>query len=699
MKFIFLQLLILFLSVNVFSQTDVKISKKEFRTDKPGLRAAWKHVKLGNANYLSGGQGYSNSYSEYQQAYVYNSGNAQLNYKLGISALYSDKREDAADYLNKAYEIKKDVADDILLYMGRAAFYQGKYSAAIDTINNYLKLPGKKPRMNIARAKKYIEECNAALAVTKDTLRVEINNIGANINSSADDYSEVLASGGKKMLFASRRGTSPDEKSIYSDNKFNENIYSSDLVDGAWTVATLFNKNLTTKYCEVPLFMNDKGDKLYIYAGYEGGGDIKVSVLKRNKWKSPAPVRFNINSKNEESSFTMSHKGNKIAFVSDRKKGLGGKDIYIMTRKTSGKWSRPQNPGPVINTKYDEESVRFSAGDDTLWFGSKGHNSMGGFDIFYSTISPEGKWSEAFNAGYPVNTQWDDLFYCPSPGNDSSFYLITNRKGGYGGLDIFKGRYLPPPPSKPVEVPVVVPPPAPVPKRDTVIIIRDTVVVVKEVKPVAVPEPPKEKDLFLEGKVTDSETKEPVLARLEIFDMSNDQVVATTASSDVDGTYRVKLPGKKSYMVSLRATGFLSGMERVAISDSYTQESYKLDISLTKVKVGKKVVLNNILFEQGKAVITKSSTPELEKLLAAMQDNPNMKIEVSGHTDNTGSAIINAKLSSDRAKAIVDYLVKNGIDSGRMTFAGYGPDQPVADNSTPAGRAKNRRVEFKITGI
>ena len=699
MKYISLFILFSFLSASVYSQTDVIIKKKEFRTEKPGFRTAWKHIKKANSNYLSGGEGFSTAFSEYQQAYTYNSDNAELNYKIGISSLFSDNRDESSEFLLKAYRLKKDIADDILFFTGRALMYKGKFISAIDELNNYLSSSRRKPKKNVILAKKYIEECNAGLIVAKDTLRVEINNIGGNINSTADDYSEVLASGGKKMIFASRRALTANAKSSYPDTKLDENIFSSDLVAGAWTVAMLFNKNLTTQYCETPLFMNDAGNRLYIYTGYDGEGDIKVSSLKRGKWRAPEPVKFKINSKSQESSFTISQKGDRIAFVSNRKKkGLGGKDIYLMKKLTKNRWSKPENPGQSVNTQYDEESVKFSSGDDTLWFSSKGHNTIGGFDIFYSTQSGDGTWNKAVNAGYPINTSWDEMFFSPSPGNDSSFFFISNRSSGFGGLDIYKGRFLPPlPPPKPIEIPV----PVPVipPKKDSVIVVRDTVVIIREVNPVVQPEPPKELALFLVGKVTDSETKEPVLSRIEIFDMSTDQVITTTASSDVDGTYRVRLPAKKSFMVSLRATGFLSGMERVTIPDSYSQEFYTLDISLTKVKVGKKIVLNNILFELGKSVITKGSYAELEKLLAALQDNPQMKIEVSGHTDNTGNPVINAKLSSDRAKAVVDYLIKNGIDISRLTYHGYGSEQPIADNATAAGKAKNRRVEFKIISL
>jgi outer membrane protein OmpA-like peptidoglycan-associated protein len=187
-----------------------------------------------------------------------------------------------------------------------------------------------------------------------------------------------------------------------------------------------------------------------------------------------------------------------------------------------------------------------------------------------------------------------------------------------------------------------------------------------------------------------------VLAKIDVIDLSSDSIVATTASSDVDGTYRVKLPAIKSYMIDLRAIGFLSEMKQVNIPESYTAESFKLDAALVKVKVGKKVVLNNILFQTGKSILTSSSYTEIDRLLGIMNDNPRMKIEISGHTDNTGSLQLNLKLSEDRAKAVVMYLVQKGIDRIRLEYKGYGPQQPIADNTTADGRSRNRRVEFKI---
>jgi outer membrane protein OmpA-like peptidoglycan-associated protein len=211
-----------------------------------------------------------------------------------------------------------------------------------------------------------------------------------------------------------------------------------------------------------------------------------------------------------------------------------------------------------------------------------------------------------------------------------------------------------------------------------------------------VQEPAKETVLYLVGKVKDSDTGEPVLAKLDVLDIATNAVITTTASSDVDGSYKVRLPAKKSYLIDLRATGFLSDTRRIDVPDNWLKDVYNLNIELIKVKIGKKVVLNNILFETGKSILTAASNVELDRLLNIMKENAQIKIEISGHTDKTGSEPLNFKLSEARAKAVVDYLVQKGIDRSRMEFRGYGSLQPVADNTTPKGRAKNRRVEFKI---
>jgi len=667
-------------SLTLGAQTNVTIKRKDFKNNKPGFEEAWKHVTDGNNYYNAKGIWYNDAYNEYLVALVYNNTNAGLNYKTGVSALFSDKKEEAADFLLKAAEMSKDVAEDVLMLTGRSLQYAGRYKEAIEKLTEYLSLPVRKSQKNnIQLARKYIQECSSAVLLTKDTLRVEFENLGPNINSTSDDYSEVLTNDAKTIYFASRRQL-PKSGNRHPDTKFDENILVSHISQGSWIPAVSAGEKLTTKYCESPLYINAANDILYIYTGYSGKGDIKMSLNKKGIWKSPESVPYKINTRGSETSFTISPSGNEIYYVTDKSgDNIGGKDIYFIKKMNEKKWSKPQNAGRIINTIYDEESVRFSKTGDTLWFSSQGHNSLGGFDIFYCIKNRNGGWDSARNVGFPINTAWDELFYYPSPVDDSSFYFVSNRSGGLGESDIYHGQILPP---KPV---VVAPPP---PKPDTVIIRV----------PAFIPPPPVkiEPDVYLIGKILDSETGEPVLAKIDLKDFTSREIVGITASSDIDGSYRIKLPAKKSYMVDLHATGFLSDSRRIDVPDNWSKDVYNFNIELIKVKVGKKIVLNNIFFETGKSVLTSGSYTELEHLLNIMKENAQMKIEISGHTDNTGSAPINTKLSEARAKVVVDYLVQKGIDRSRMNFRGYGSLQPVADNTTVAGRAKNRRVEFKI---
>ncbi|MGD0340849.1 MAG: OmpA family protein [Bacteroidales bacterium] len=686
----FLALFFIFSFSLMSAQTNIKVRKSEFRKDKNGFDLAWQHVTTGDSYYSKQGVWYKEAFDEYVKASIYNSSNPELNYKTGVSALFSDNKERASEFFLKALQYKNNITNDLLLLTGHALQFAGKYSEAIEKLNSYLNSPGKKSEQNISDAKRYIEECNSALIITKDTLRIEIKNIGPNINSDADEYAEIFTADGKTMYFASRREFSKSS-TLYADGKFDENIFVSTIIDGTWGTAATTGKKLNTKFCETPLYINAAGDELFIYAGYQNGGDIKVSVQKKNEWKAPSDIPYKINGRGAETSFTFNPAGNEIWYVTDKGKDrLGGKDIYIIKKLNEKKWSKPVNAGPNINSPLDEESVRFSDLGDTVWFSSKGHDSMGGFDIFYSVKGVNGEWGKAVNCGFPINSAWDDIFY-NKPKGSKSFYFASNRPGTIGGLDIFAGKPLPPKP--------IVLPPAP-PKRDTVVI-RDTVVVIKQVvqappQPAVAPIPPKEVILYLVGKVKDSETSDPVLAKIDVIDLATDQNIATTASSDVDGTYRVRLPDKKAYMVDFRGTGYLSDMKRISIPANYSSDEYSLNVSLIKIKVGKKVVLNNILFETGKSILTTSSYAELDRLYNILIDNAQMKIEISGHTDKTGSEPLNFKLSQDRAKAVVEYLVRKGIDRSRLEYKGFGSLQPIADNATAAGRTKNRRVEFKI---
>jgi tetratricopeptide (TPR) repeat protein len=429
---------LLLINASLFSQEDIAIKKKEFKTVKPGFNVAWKHIKEGDKFYSDGGRFYGNALDEYLKANNYNNSNDALNYKIGVCYLLSDQKEKAYTHIIKAYNINNNIAPDILFLTGMALQYAGKYGEALQKYQSFLAGSVARSEILTARANKRAGECQSALEIMKDTLKVDISNAGTNINSVADEYSQIITSDGSRLYFASRRALSPNARNYHKDNKLDENIFISRFIDGKWSDAVPEGKNLMTQFSETPLFIDKSGEVIYIYVGYEGAGDIKYSEFRKGEWKALKREPFGITSNEPETSFCISPAGNEIAFISDRgKNGYGGKDIFFVKRDGK-KWSDPVNAGENVNSVFNEESVRYSVTGDTLWFSSTGHNTIGGFDIFYSVRERDG-WGPAINAGYPLNTQWNDLFYLPSPVNSGHFYFVSDRSNGFGGLDIYSG--------------------------------------------------------------------------------------------------------------------------------------------------------------------------------------------------------------------------------------------------------------------
>jgi outer membrane protein OmpA-like peptidoglycan-associated protein len=185
-------------------------------------------------------------------------------------------------------------------------------------------------------------------------------------------------------------------------------------------------------------------------------------------------------------------------------------------------------------------------------------------------------------------------------------------------------------------------------------------------------------------------------ATIELIDNVKNEVLATFKSNSATGKYLVSLPSGKNYGISVKADNYLFHSENFDLPANADYQEVTKDIALKNVSVGTKIVLKNIFFDFNKSTLRPESTAELERLIKLLNDVPNMRIEISGHTDNKGSAEYNQKLSESRSKSVVDYLVSKGVNSGRLEFKGYGLTQPIASNDTEEGRQENRRTEFKI---
>ena len=677
---------VLYFPLMLNAQYELKISRKSFKTDiEEGFKEAWWNILDGNKYFEAGPGTYNLAREHYLQAHQYNSEHPVLNFKLGVCYLYTDDKYEAIKYMRKAYDQAPSLSIEMHYLLARAYHLVLEFDKAIEHYREYIKvLKPEEFAIQHEFIEKLIQECENGKKIVENPIRVIIKNMGPEINSFYDDYFSVFTTTDSLLFFNSRRPFGKNKKRNPYDNKFYENIFMSQMVDGSWTTASLVSELSRKAKNDAVIGASADGNELYVYRGKKNRGDIYVSEKKNGEWKSPKPFSSKINSRDFEGSVFVTPGNDSIFFISSNEELThGGKDIFFSSKDKKGKWRDPANLGSILNTKYDESGVFLTSDRNEIYFSSKGHNTMGGYDIFRSVKRSDGTWSDPVNLGYPVNTPDDDIFFSLSPDGKYGYYS-TIREGGMGARDIYQVVFLGS-------------------EKEFILSTEDINVAgvldltkkgffsslqILEV----------DSSYSLTGKVFDKKTNEPVIAKLEFFDVEASAIVATTMS-DENGSYRVKFSMAKNYGVEIKAKDYLFFLDAINITGASTDEPVIIDFLLEKVEIGTKVILENIYFETNKATLTSASFTQLNQVIEFMESNPSLRMEISGHTDNVGSLKLNTKLSEDRAKSVVDYLVANGIDRARLESRGFAFSQPIAPNDTPDGREKNRRVEFKVTGI
>lgn len=680
---VFAFIFLLFISSLSYGQEEIRIRRSSLRGEKIGFGEAFENVLEGDKWAKKGIGAIPKALEYYLQAADYNMDCPELNYKIALCYLRTDHKSKAIEYFKAAYDKYPEVAADILYIIGEAYQFNMQFDKAVENYNKfYNSLRPRDKKRYSEKVYKRMEECKAAIELTAKPLRVVIKNLGDSINSVYDDYNALLFHGDSTMYFTSRRPSTKKEKADKINYLFDEDIYASRNIKGNWTKAIyVTDKNLNTKHNEAVVWVSEDGNTRYIYNGYKNNGDLTYSTFKNEKWSKPKKITKGINTEESETSISITGDGNTIYFVSnDLYKNEGGKDIYFCTKNKKGKWRDPENIGNVINTKYDEEGVYVRPDGKVMFFSSKGHNSIGGYDIFRSEKDENGNWGKPVNLGFPVNTSDNELFYKPSL-NEKTAYYSANRMDTKGGYDIYKVIYL----GKEKEM---------VLKTDNQLInyFDEPFSEVYARLPLEVKI---DTSIFLRGIIIDAKSKLPVNAKLDLIDIDRSQVVATMVT-DSTGNFKVQLPEMKNYGVEIHAKDYMFFLDIIKIPHHIEGREVIQNFSLTKLEVGTKIVLKNIYFDLGKATLKPESNPELDKVVKFMQENSDLKIEISGHTDNVGSLKANTNLSEARAKSVVNYLISQGIPQERLVYKGYAFTQPIAPNTTADGRQMNRRVEFKI---
>ncbi len=675
-------IILIFFSTSFSVAQNVEFTKDNFKDQKDKLKEAKSNIDKGNGFYDQGVIYYKQAIEPYLLANKFNPENALLNYKIGNCYLNSNSKLKAIPFLEKAYKLNPKVDAQIHYALGKAYHLDMQWDKAVDEYKTFQSVT---PKLKDNKALyeeviKKIQECYDGKTLVSKPVRVFIDNVGDAINSQYSDYGPLISADESEMFFTSRRASTTGGGMDEVLNEYFEDIYRSTKVNGKWTQAQNIGAPINTKRHDAAMGLSPDGQTMFIYYDEKGDGNIFQSTLTGTAWSKPERLNKNINTDAHETSASLSSDGKTLYFVSNRLGGIGGRDIYVSTKDDKGKWGKAVNIGPTINTQYDEEGVFIHPDGKTLYFSSKGHNTMGGYDIFKSVFE-NGNWQEPENIGYPINTPDDDVFFVMAANGKHGYYSSFNTNG-FGEKDIYMVTFLGP-------------------EKQMVLNNEDNLLAsvaapVKEEVMAAAIQIKEAQLILLKGIITDEVTKLPLDATIEIVDNTRNEVIASFISNSSTGKYLVSLPAGKNYGIAVKKDGYLFHSENFVIPSTANYEEVKKDIALKSLSAGNKIVLNNIFFDFDKATLRPESTNELQRLVKLMKDNSSLKIEISGHTDSKGPKDYNLGLSENRAKAVVDYLVKEGIKVSRLSFKGYGETQPVATNDTEEGRQLNRRTEIKI---
>jgi outer membrane protein OmpA-like peptidoglycan-associated protein/Tol biopolymer transport system component len=568
-----------------------------------------------------------NVYPEYEQARLYL---ADIHYTEGDYAAALEQYGWIRDHGPHASRVE--------LFMARSAFQLMDFDRTIALLDDYLsnETISDRARNNAKQLKINAQFSKSAVANAYD---FEPHNLGDSVNSEHNEYLPALNADETTVIFTRKlRGQ--------------EDLFVTGMEGRAWKKAAPIDEGtINTGHNEGAHCISADGRTLLYTICNErftrGSCDLYISRLKKDGWSPPRNLGPPLNSVAWDSQPTLSADGKSIYFVSNRRGGYGGFDLYV-SHYNGEQWGEPENLGPVINTANDDQAPFIHFDNRTLYFSSDGHPGMGKQDLFFSRLE-DGQWSEPVNMGYPVNTSAEESGLCISLDGTKAYYA-AERSDGKGGLDIYA-----------FDLPDFARP---------------------------------ERVTYVKGRILDSETGQPVNAQILLQDLTGE--TGQISRIAIDGEFLVCLPSGSNYSLHVKEEGYVFESLNFSLKDTVQRQAFVLDINLHPVAPGHVVILRNIFFETDSFSLMPASGRELEELFLLLEKYPAVRVEISGHTDSTGDRDYNMALSEKRAQSVVNYLVAKGIGSDRLIAVGSGPDRPIADNTTPEGRAENRRTEFRI---
>ncbi|GAB4036589.1 OmpA family protein [Spirosoma jeollabukense] len=645
-----------------------------------GCNSAMQAYKKGVHHYDAGE--YNLALTQFQKAATGTIDPARLNYYMAESYRLSNRFAEAAPFYQKALAANTTEPEAHFNY-AYALKAEGNYAGALEQLQQYVaNAPKSAPKATLDKARREVETLRAIDMIAKTKSLITLKNMGS-LNSAGAEFAPVVR--GEELVFTASR-----KDQVYKNNGLPMlGLYKTKLPqnpDETGSIAPtgppeLFSTNVFEGDVNegTPAFSKD-GKTMILARGNNGkrkGGldvDLYISRLgDGNAWSQPLRLPIS-DSTAWDGSPAFSADGKTLYFASNRAGGAGGIDLYRTSIDASGRFSRPVNMGRDINTPGDE-MFPYVAPNAKLYFASDGHPGLGKLDIFVATRS--GGVTRVENMGQPINSPADDfgLIYT----GDANGFMASNRAGGKGDDDIyfFQEGLTPSTPT------IAQNPPA--------------------------SSAPKTVRYFIAGTVSANETPVAPLdsARVRILDDATGQPIAevTTGQPGTFGKY--PLQEGKDYTILAERKGYLTRREpftmqgksipEVFLTKPQTDTTFNVAILLDKSVLNKTFVLENIYYDLDKYNIRADASPELDKIVVILKDNPTLKLELSSHTDVRAPDAYNMKLSQNRAKAAVDYIVSQGISADRLVAKGYGETRLVVKNAkTEEEHQRNRRTEIKI---
>ncbi len=648
--------------------TVIVLSYVTFGQDKK--QQALDYIKIAE-EMAAGSMAYTDIRDVYIQAASIDPNNVKANFWAGYYHIQTTQKDIAADYFQRVFEIDPNYRFDIEFWIGNSYQYGLQFDKAIDYYRRYIDRYNKRPnylgqdRIDIAVVERLITECENGKEFLRNPKGYSIVSLGAEINSEWDDYAPVLNENEDELIFTTRRREGNLNQNVFEDNKPWEDIFISKKVNGKWQPAQNIGTKINTIYHDSNLALSADGNTLFIHKD-ENGGDIYFVKRKPDgSWGDPQPLPGMVNSSYAEKSISISRDEKIIYFSSERPGGLGGLDIYSATVNSVGQWINVNNLGPTINTPLDEDGPFIDYDGKTLYFSSKGHKGMGNYDIFKSVLEETtGEWSQPENLGYPINTPDNDIYFVSTKDGKRGYYSSI-REDAIGYDDIYMITL--------VEQPVTQRPP-----------------VIPSDKPI--------QPILYTVTVVDAVTREPVDARIQMQGATDNILLPANQRGIGVMEFTIRSSEAKEYRLAVNSEGYMFINQNIRIEGATDQtKTLGRTVELRRAQSGMVAILRNIYFDFNKATLKQESLTELNKVERMMRENPNMQVEIGGHTDFIGTDAYNMTLSQRRAEAVKDYLMKKGIDPRRIMAKGYGKTRPIASNDDEEeGRELNRRVEFRI---